>query len=219
MDTVNMANQMVNFQGKEISLDDFMIMYDNFKNMINKIFCGSFEKVKFKADDKVTLKINPDHENDYVAALQFVRDLLTAKGEPQLLRLLFQAWMVAKEDFVLLLKSIVAKSENFDSVMAEYLYLPFEGSEPMFKYNDNTKSIEVLHGDLSTIRNDNQIKNMLDYFDLFDDKDVTSIINFWKRIKLNKSTLCYHILRVLEIDRDIAKSRFDSTFKYAEEAC
>ena len=132
MDIINMENQMVNFQGKEISLDDFMIMYDNFKNMMGKVSKKFLEPIKVKDGEKITVTLDESHYNDYTG-LKFVTDLLRAKGEDQALRLLFHAWMVAKEDFCSYLDQLFTHSTIGDERNPKFfnIVMPFDGISPM----------------------------------------------------------------------------------------
>ncbi len=225
MDTVNMANQMVNFQGKEISLDDFMIMYDNFKNMMGKVSKKFLEPIEVKGDKNITLKINPDHENDYVGALEFVRNMLIAKGEQQPLRLLFQAWMVAKEDFCYYLKELILHSSIGDdkNIALSNIVMPFDGVDQMFEYKDNKINI-LLNKDLIRLKNPISLISIADYkgdekgYKEYD-KDNDLLISVYGDLgkdKMKKWIYFYKCQREIEDTRFICKDELILQYRLAD---
>lgn len=138
-----MTKQVINLHGMEISLDDIMIMYDNFKNMMGHVSKKFLEPIKL--NQKIIVDIDESHAKDYMGDMSLVNDMLKDKGEDELIRMLFQAWLVAKVDFVSVLKSVILNTDVGDNrVDLHRIVMPFDGVDPMFRYDNQTKKIYLL---------------------------------------------------------------------------
>ena len=174
MDTINMGNQMIRFRGMEISLDDIMTMYEDFKEMMGKVNKKFLEPIKL--EKQINVDIDESHAQDYIGAMTFVSNMLKAKGEDEPIRMLFQAWLVAKTDFTSTLKAIIDNtdiSNNKNEIFFTYIRSSFYGPFPMYSYNKNKKSLDKIK-DLD-INNIDQVNYYLNKFKDFE--------NFYNKFK------------------------------------
>jgi hypothetical protein len=143
LDTVNMGNQMISFRGMEISMDDIMLMYDEFKAMMGKVSKKFLEPIEL--DKTLNIDIDESRKQEYFGAMSFVSNMLKAKGEDEPIRMLFQAWLMSKNDFVSLFKAIIKYSNIKSEVLnLKNLIMSFDGVDHMYEYDNTTKTISMI---------------------------------------------------------------------------
>lgn len=178
LDTVNMGNQMISFRGMEISMDDIMLMYDEFKAMMGKVSKKFLEPIKL--DKTLNIDIDDSRKQEYFGAMSFVSKMLKAKGEEEPIRMLFQAWLMSKNDFASLFKEIAINNTNFNCAILnlDYLVMPFDGVVYMFNYNKESKTIEkVFDSEDTDLEEFSKYKK---YFEDIVDKDVCKLLKEWE---------------------------------------